>query len=275
MTIDPVAPSRRRRRLLTACATITIAIPIAVVGVVIGVALVLSLLVAVGLGLASTSLLSSRAQPAVLAVTGARELREDESPRLSGLVEGLCLTSGVTIPALLAIDSITPNALIARQGDERASLIVTTGLLRSLSRIELEGVVAHLLARLKRREVRVATAAVLLASGPVYATERSGAAASIVATALRPVRPLASRLRLGVCPPAAIIHADVDGVGLTRYPPGLIAALERIAEAPAGPLPGSLSTAQLWLVEPAVAAGSSASGTHPPLDQRIALMREL
>ncbi len=121
MTIDPVAPSRRRRRLLMACATITIAIPIAIVAVVVGVALVPALLVAIGLGIATSLVLSSRAQSAVLAVTGARELREDESPRLSGLVEGLCLTSGVTAPALLAIDSDTPNALIARHGDERAS----------------------------------------------------------------------------------------------------------------------------------------------------------
>ena len=275
MTLDPIAPSRRRRRLLTVASTITIAIPLAVIAVVIGVPALPSLLVGVALGVLATAALASRAQAAVLDVTGARELGEDESPRLTGLVEGLCLTSGVEAPALFAIDSDTPNALIARQGDARASLIVTTGLLSSLSRIEMEGVVAHLLARLKRREVRVATAAVLLASGPLYASEQSGAASSFLASALRPLRPLSARLRQGACPAAAVMHADVDGVGLTRYPPGLISALERIAASPMGPLPGALSTAQLWLVEPMVGPGSNSSGTHPPLDERIALLREL
>jgi len=275
VTLDPIAPSRRRRRLLTAASTITIAIPLALIAVVVGVPALPSLLVGAALGLLATAALASRAQAAVLDVTGARVLGEDELPRLTGLVEGLCLTSGVEAPALFAIDSDTPNALIARHGDERASLIVTTGLLHSLSRIEMEGVVAHLLARLKRREVRVATAAVLLASGPLYANERSGAASSFLATTLRPLRPLSSRLRKGVCPPAAVMHADVDGVGLTRYPPGLISALERIAASPMDPLPGALSTAQLWLVEPTVGSGSNPSGTHPPLDERIALLREL
>ena len=275
MTLDPIAPSRRRRRLLIASVTLTLAFPLAIVASLLGVSVIPAVVIAAALGLIGTSLLSSRSQDAVLAVTGARELGEDESPRLSGLVEGLCLTSGVEAPMLYAIDAETPNALIARHGDERASLIVTTGLLRTLSRIEMEGVVAHLIARLKRREVRVATAAVLLAAGPFHAAERTGSVASFLATLLRPLRALSIRLRLAVCPPAAVMHADVDGVGITRYPPGLISALERISDTPSAPLPGSASTAQLWLVEPLALAGAAGSGTHPPLDERIALMREL
>ncbi|MGA1062206.1 MAG: hypothetical protein ACO3VH_07735, partial [Ilumatobacteraceae bacterium] len=107
MTLDPIAPSRRRRRLLTAASTITIAIPLAVIAVVVGVPALPSLLVGAALGLLATAALASRAQAAVLDVTGARVLGEDESPRLTGLVEGLCLTSGVEAPALFAIDSDT------------------------------------------------------------------------------------------------------------------------------------------------------------------------
>lgn len=275
MTLDPVAPSRRRRRILVGSSTAVIGLPILVIALVLGAGPALAVLVAVGLGAAITATLGRRSQQAVLSVTGARDLREDESPRLAGLVEGLCLTSGVDTPSLHVIDSDNWNALIARQGEERPSLVVTSGLLEGLGRIELEGVVAHLLARLKRREVRVATAATLLALGPVHAGEREGALAGFAATALSPLRGLSHRLRRVVCPEAAVMHADVDGVGLTRYPPGLIAALERIGSAPVEPLRGAASTAQLWLVEPMVAPGAEPSGTHPPIDERIALMREL
>lgn len=275
MTLDPIAPSRRRRRVLLSSTASVIAVPMLAIMLLLGVPAVVAVLASAVLGLVTTALIGRRAQGAVLTVTGARPLGEDESPRLAGLVEGLCLSSGVETPSLHVIDSPTPNALIARQGEERPSLVVTTGLLDGLGRVEMEGAVAHLLARLKRREVRVATAATLLAAGPVHARDRDGQLASLLAALLAPLAGPAERLRRVVCPEAAVMHADVDGVALTRYPPGLISALERIAETPTAPLRGARSTAQLWLVEPTTGPDRSTSGTHPPIDERIALLREL
>ncbi|NCW49618.1 MAG: hypothetical protein EBV88_09145, partial [Actinobacteria bacterium] len=244
MTLDPIAPSRRRRRVLLSSTASVIAVPMLAIMLLLGVPVVVAVLASAVLGLVTTALIGRGAQGAVLTVTGARPLGEDESPRLAGLVEGLCLSSGVETPSLHVIDSPTPNALIARQGEERPSLVVTTGLLDGLGRVEMEGAVAHLLARLKRREVRVATAATLLAAGPVHARDRDGRLASLLAALLAPLAGSAERLRRVVCPEAAVMHADVDGVALTRYPPGLISALERIAETPTAPLRGARSTAQ-------------------------------
>jgi heat shock protein HtpX len=120
--------------------------------------------------------------------------------------------------------------------------VVTRGLLDGLERIELEGVLAHELAHVKALDSRIGTVAAALAPLGTWA----------VTTAVGEDREEA---------------ADAAGVAFTRYPPGLLRALEKLAGGPTGLRTGAKATAHLWLVP------DPASG--PALDHRIAALREL
>ena len=110
-----------------------------VVGVVIGIAI----LVAWELIVRQRILHADERVVAALATT---ELRPGDQPRLENLVDGLCATNGVASPQLRLLDAPGANAAVAAV-DERVTFLVTSGLLERLDRMELEGVVANLVAR--------------------------------------------------------------------------------------------------------------------------------
>lgn len=168
-----------------------------------------------------------------LALTRARPAGpEGANARLHNVVEGLCVAAGLPKPDLYVVDDRTLNAFSVGRNPGHASLVVTSGLLDKLDRVELEGVVAHELAHIRNHDTLLTTTAVGL--------------------------PL---LRL-VLPGRRESLADVTGVRFTRYPPGLIAALEKLRGEKA---PGrSWATAHLWIDAP-----------DPPLDQRLAELRDL
>jgi heat shock protein HtpX len=167
-----------------------------------------------------------------LALTRAQPAESEGHARLHNVVEGLCVAAGLPKPDLYVVDDHTLNAFSVGRNPSHASLVVTSGLMDKLSRVELEGVVAHELAHIRNHDTLVTTTAVGL--------------------------PL---LRL-VLPGRRESLADVTGVRITRYPPGLIAALEKLRgeKAPSR----SWTTAHLWIDAP-----------HPPLDQRLAELRDL
>lgn len=166
-------------------------------------------------------------------------------PRLDNLLDGLCLTSGVTKPRVVIVEDAAANSMVAAVDPAAAVLVVTTGLLDALSRVELEGVLAHELSHLRGGDVVPATLAVT--TGPLLGRVPWGRAA--IAAATDPTRELS---------------ADVAGVTLTRYPPGLLSGLEKVAASPPGPAAASPATGHLWL-RPLAGA----------LESRIETLREL
>jgi heat shock protein HtpX len=184
----------------------------------------------------------SGAEGRVLRAVGAREVSAAEQPGLHNLTEGLCALAGLPKPALYVLDDEAGNAFALGRDPRRAAVVVTTGLLASLERIELEGVLAHELAHVKAHESRVGTLASVLAP-------------------------------LGQWAVAAIVGddheeaADAAGVAITRYPPGLLRALEKLAAGPTALRVGAKATAHLWLA-PDPRAGHS-------LVHRISALREL
>jgi heat shock protein HtpX len=72
-----------------------------------------------------------------------------------------------------------------------------------------------------------------------------------------------------------VVRGDLAGVRLTRYPPGLVSALTRLASASAEVPGASRASAHLWLERPLGAASATAGATHPALDIRIDTLREL
>lgn len=229
----------------TTVATV-IGVALLVVGLVTGLGWWLGLVGAL-IGAALARLHVQRSVERVIGAVGAVAL--DDAPRLENLVDGLCVANGIAHPRLVVIESAARNACVVGLSPRHSTLIVTRGLLDRLSRIELEGLVARELAQVKSGHAALATVVAAIAS--VW----SGA----------PPRLLPAR---------ADLLADLDGVTSTRYPPGLISALQRVAEAPhlaAAPR----WTRHLWIDDPVGPADGRAGSLHSPIDERIDTLREL
>lgn len=200
---------------------------------------------AVAVSVSLTLFLASRAEAMALAKVGAIPADAVTYPRFHNIVEGLCAAAGVPKPALYVVDDAAPNACSVGRDPRRASLVATTGLLEKLNRIELEGVVAHELSHIKSYDIVVSTLAVAFIGSfaPTLVPKVVGA------------------------PREAL--ADVTGVSLTRYPPGLISALETLRDDGGSLQSPSRAVAHLWIEPP------TAFPSYPPLEERIQALREL
>jgi Zn-dependent protease with chaperone function len=200
-----------------------------------------------------------RAPGAVLRATGARPSQEADRPRLHNLVDGLCATMGLPQPAIYVVDSPVPNALSIGRDPRSAALVVTSALERSLTLVELEGVLAHELVHVKRHDTVLATVAVSvlapcsLVLGLPSATDH--------------VHSVVGRGRE--------FDADQRAAGVVRYPPGIGSALEAMLDGHdrAGPWPpGRGRTAALtrWLwVDPMVGVAADPSTEGNLDDTRV------
>ena len=227
-----------------------------------------------------------------------------EFARLHNIVEGLCIAAGLPKPGLYVIDDDAPNAFATGRNPRHAALAVTTGLLAKMSRIELEGVLAHELSHVKNYDILVSTLAVTMVGivallsdwafrfiwwGGGRRSRRdgdgggAGAVIALVGFATLILMPIVARLMQFAVSRRREALADVSAVGLTRYPPGLIAALEKLKADDTVVHSGSRATAHLWIEAPVARTESEGKlawvgrlfNTHPPLDERIAALRDL
>src|SRR6266851_2240312 len=166
-------------------------------------------------GMVTARRAAAGALPRVLAEAGARDASLALHARYHNLVEGLCVAGGVPKPRLYVAQDDALNSMAAGLAPNRAALVVTTGLLDALSRIELEGVLAHELSHIRSWDIAPATVASAVAG--VVGTMPGGRAALAAAGAWRSSPPSRASRRE--------VAADLAGVALTRYPPGLPAAV--------------------------------------------------
>lgn len=192
------------------------------------------------------------AEARVLDALEARPIDSTRHARLVNLAEGLALQAGVTVPELRIVESSASNAMVIGRDEARAALVVTSGLFDRLDRVELEAVIAQLLAQLRAADTAPRTAA--FAHLAPLARLSGGLYGSIIDRVVDPDR----RFR-----------NDAVGVSITRFPPGLVAAYEKLdGGATMESCPAAAE--HLWMVAPRV--GSS---THPSTSIRIAALREL
>jgi heat shock protein HtpX len=235
----------------------------------------------------------------VLRVSRAQPAAREQYPKLHNLVEGLCIAAGMPVPAIYVIPEEAPNAFATGRNPEHASIAVTDGLLKTLNRVELEGVVAHELSHVKNRDILVGTLTATLVGVVVLLTGwmrwglfwgggrgrgRGGGGNPIiliVALVAMILAPLAAQLiRFGVSRRREYL-ADADGALLTRYPPGLAAALRKIGSATNTMRVANNATAHLWFSQPSRAVGEGHSrierlfSTHPPIEERIKALEEM
>jgi len=194
----------------------------------------------------------------VLRLNRAREVSPQEEPRFHNIVEGLAMTAGIPKPRVFVVDDAAPNAFATGRDPAHASIVVTRGLLKAMNRVELEAVLAHELSHVKSRDTLAMALAVTLVGLP--------------ATVLPFIGPL---LQTTVSPRREF-YADLGGVQLTRFPPGLISALEKLKARTTEVQAAARATEPLWIEAPLPAGGINRwFDTHPPLDERIKMLREL
>ena len=239
----------------------------------------------------------------VLASTRAREVTPEEQPRLHNIVEGISIAAGLPKPRVYVVPESAPNAFATGRNPEHSSIAVTEGLLASLNRVELEGVIAHEIAHVQDRDILVGTivatvvgAAVLLAEffmrswwwGGFRGRRGNDAGGGpvqlvifVIGFVLLAIAPLAGQvIRLSVSRNREFL-ADAQGAILTRYPPGLAAALRKIAASPAAMRSANNATAHLWLNQPSRIEGERMGtleklfATHPPIEERIRRLEEM
>ncbi len=241
----------------------------------------------------------------VLASTGAREVTAEQEPRLHNIVEGISIAAGVPKPRVYVVPEQAPNAFATGRDPQHSSIAVTQGLLDIMNRVELEGVIGHEMSHVLDRDILVGTvvatvvgAAVLMSeffmrswfwSGGRMGGRRDGGDGGGIITlvlfavgiVLLILAPLAGQLiKLSVSRNREYL-ADAQGVLLTRYPPGLISALEKIRDAPHAMRSANNATAHLWLEQPSRVPGQETStmeklfSTHPPIEERIQRLKEM
>lgn len=214
----------------------------------------------------------------VMADVDAREMKSDAAPRLFNLLQGLCATAGVSAPRVWVTTDSSINVFIAADpaGDARAEIVVTRGFVDEFERIEMEGVVAVCLARLRSGLAESQTLGVALATAQPWFIP-GPARRRVIETALSG---------------QAIFDADLKGAAITRYPPGLAAAFQRMIDTSTR-VSGAVAEGNfLWLADPAgeslkdtrdAQSGSrvetpgvrSTDEDRPPLVERLALLREV
>jgi heat shock protein HtpX len=236
-----------------------------------------------------------------LAVSRAKPADPTQYARLHNLVEGLCIASGLPKPRIYVVDDPAPNAFATGRNPKHAAIAVTTGLLERMNRVELEGVLAHELSHVRNYDILVSTLAVtmvgiiaLIADIGVRAlwfggrrdNDNSGgvgAIIGIVALVLLVLSPIVAKVMQLAVGRRRESLADISAVEMTRYPPGLISALEKLKSDPTVVHTATRATEHLWIESPIPMKAEEGKmsrlnrlwDTHPPLDERIAALREL
>jgi heat shock protein HtpX len=281
-----IRSNKRRSLALVAGFMVVVALVGAAIGLVVGSGILFTLIALVISGVVA---LASywKADKIALRMSRAHPASAVEYQRLHNLVEGLCIAAGLPKPGVYIIEDPAPNAFATGRNPEHAAIAVTTGLLEKLNRVELEGVVAHELGHIKNYDILVSTLAVtmvgtvaLLADGAIRLMWWNGGRVARRGDHDNGNNPLAY---VGFALLIVSPLIDVTACQLTRYPPGLISALEKLQEDTTVTHSASTATAHLWIEQPMSGVGDQGKlravhqlfNTHPPLDERIALLREL
>lgn len=221
----------------------------------------------------------------VLAMYGAKEVSEQDLPEVHRIVNNLCQISGQEKPKVYLMPSPSPNAFATGRDPKHSAVAVTDGIVKLLSRSELEGVIAHELSHIKNRDILVATIAATIATAIVHLADMAKWAAifggrsnddregnnPIVFIAMIIVAPIAAMLIQMAISRNREYLADETGARLCGNPLGLAGALRKLASGTARlPLNAQPATCHMFIVNPLSGGGIfKLFSTHPPIEERV------
>lgn len=223
------------------------------------------------------------------------DLNDPEHHQLYNVVTEMALASGLPLPQLFIIPDTAPNALSAGRDPRHAVLGVTQGLLNLLDREETQGVIAHEMAHIADHDTLTMTLVGVLFGGALMLADwarralyfsdhrrRGNPVLFLLVLVLIAVTPLLSRLLAMAVSRQREYLADATAVQFTRNPVGLASALEKIGRATSPLQEATRGTAHLFISNPWPRRVDAQEGrladllsTHPPLAQRIAVLRAM
>jgi len=227
--------------------------------------------------------------------SGAQPVTREQLPRLYQVMERLAAKANIPVPELYVVPDMAPNAFATGRNPKHASVAVTRGLLEIMNDDELEGVIAHELSHVRNYDILTSSIAATIAGAVTYMAqmgrfamlfggmsgsrddERGGGGLSaILMIFLAPFAALLLQLFLSRTREYA---ADETGVKMVGSTDGLISALTKLGaynkRIPTTAI--SPTTSSLCIVKPSFGQGtlSSLFSTHPPLEDRIAVLRQM
>jgi heat shock protein HtpX len=222
--------------------------------------------------------------------SGAQPVTREQLPRLYEVMERLAAKANLPVPKLYVVPEAAPNAFATGRNPRHASVAVTEGLLQIMNDDELEGVIAHELSHVRNYDILISSIAATIAGAITYLARmgfwfgsggrdddrEGGGLAGILMLILAPFA--AFLLQLGISRQREY-SADATGARMVGQPYGLISALQKLGaynkQIPTTALPPT--TAALCIVKPMFGSEtlSSLFSTHPPLEDRIAALREM
>ena len=226
--------------------------------------------------------------------SGAQPVSREQLPRLYEVIERLCGKAGLPMPKLYVIPQPAPNAFATGRSPSHASVAVTAGLMELMNDDELEGVIAHELSHVRNYDILITSIAATLAGAITWiasmgrwamifggfggSRDNDRGGGGLAALVMLIVAPIAALLiQLGISRQREF-SADASGARMVGHPYGLISALEKLgAYNKRIPMDVPPATASLFIVAP-LSAGQVFSGlfsTHPPLSERIAVLRNM
>lgn len=230
-----------------------------------------------------------------LASSGAQPVSREQLPRLYAVMERLAAKASLPVPKLYVIPEAAPNAFATGRNPQHASVAVTKGLLELMNDDELEGVIAHELSHVRNYDILTSSIAATIAGAITYLASMArwgmmfggygrdrdddrggGGISALLMIFLAPFAALVLQLFLSR---TREYSADQTGARMVGQPYGLISALQKLGaynqRIPTTSL--SPSTSALCIVKPLFGGGtlSSLFSTHPPLEDRIAALREM
>jgi heat shock protein HtpX len=226
----------------------------------------------------------------VLSMYGAREVDERSAPELYALVKQLAAAAGLPMPRVYVMENPQPNAFATGRNPEHAAVAVTTGLMQTVNKDELAGVLAHELGHVKNRDTllmtltaTIAGAVSMLANFGFYFGGRSnsdGNIGFIGSLLLLILGPLAAGLVQMAISRTREYEADREGAEISKRPLALASALQKIAGAaeriPNMPAERNPASAHLFIVNPLSGARmDNLFSTHPDVENRIARLNEM
>jgi len=225
--------------------------------------------------------------------SGAKPVTREQLPRLYEVMQRLAAKANLPVPKLYVVPDAAPNAFATGRNPRHASVAVTEGLLQLMNDDELEGVIAHELSHVRNYDILISSIAATIAGAITYLARmgywanlfgyggrdddrEGGGISGILMLILAPIA--AMLLQLGISRQREY-SADATGARMVGQPYGLISALQKLGaynkRIPTTAL--SPTTSALCIVKPMFGSEtlSSLFSTHPPLEERIAALREM